>query len=288
MKLTTLTLLLFCSSVWAQQPDYNRLKADAEKFYSEKSYAKAYELYQQAEGLKLPAAEVRWVSFRLGDTQWRAEAASNTSDSTKFDQARERLEALVRDARRTEDQDRVWVEVQGSLGDFWWRQNVQNWSEAWPHYQKAFDWWGGQRVSEEARARYLQLVWKAVHPPGVEHYYGSYYGNYLPPEILDNAIKLAQDPNDQARAHYYLANQLRMVGEMDQRQRIPEELEAALKAGKGSEWYDDSLYFYGEWMATSGNITQDDNGQWQQTPDYNKALQLFRRLVSEFKKGESR
>ncbi|HUE84081.1 MAG TPA: alpha-2-macroglobulin family protein [Pyrinomonadaceae bacterium] len=118
--------------------------------------------------------------------------------------------------------------------------------------------------------------------------YRSYYGNALPLEILENAIKIARNPNDKARAHYYLATRLRPSGEWHQKQRVPDELEAALKSGKTSDWYDDALYFYAEWMATVGRITQTETGEWQQQADFLKALQLFRRLTSEFKKGESR
>ena len=45
---------------------------------------------------------------------------------------------MVRDVKRIEDRDRVWVEVQESLGDFHWtRANQQNWGVAWPYYQSA-------------------------------------------------------------------------------------------------------------------------------------------------------
>ena len=50
----------------------------------------------------------------------------------------------MRDVQRTEDKDRLWVEVQESLGDFWWtRRNQQNWGQAWQYYQPALDWWAG-------------------------------------------------------------------------------------------------------------------------------------------------
>src|SRR5258707_14349890 len=88
--LATLTLLFFATVTFGQQADYSRIKAEAERFYAEKSYSKAYELYQQAANIKLPPDDARWVSFRLADTQWRAESATTTPDSTKFDQAREK------------------------------------------------------------------------------------------------------------------------------------------------------------------------------------------------------
>ncbi len=289
MKLTILTLLILCTVTFAQQPDYGSLKAQAEKLYAEQSYAKSYELYKQAEGLKLSATDARWVAFRVADTLWRSEAATESADSTKFEQTHEKLDLLVRDLKRPDQQDRIWVEVQESLADFsWTRRSPQNWGEAWPHYQKAFEWWAGQSDLKTARGRYLQLFWKTVAPPWMEMYYGGYYGNVLPLEILENAIRIAQDPKDQARAHYYLASRFRQSGDWEQRQRVQEELEDALKPGKSTDWYDDALYSYADWMENTGQIAQLDSGEWRQAPDYTKALHLFRRLLSEFKKSDTR
>jgi len=69
---------------------------------------------------------------------------------------------------------------------------------------------------------------------------------------------------------------------------VPEEFEAALKAGKQSDWYDDALFHYAEWMNSNGTVRQLDDGQWQQEADYVKALEQFRRITSEFRKGETR
>ena len=59
-------------------------------------------------------------------------------------------------------------------------------------------------------------------------------------------------------------------------------------AGKQTEWYDDALFHYADWMNSHGIVRQLDDGQWQQQPDYVKALELYRRLVREFAKGETR
>jgi alpha-2-macroglobulin len=291
MKLitTTLTLLILCVSASAQQNDYGRLKNEAEKLYAEHSYAKAYELYKQAGSLKLSPGDTRWVAFRTADTLWRSEAASSTADTTKFDEAREQLDRLVRDIKRPEEKDRVWAEVHESLADFSWsRQSYQNWGEAWPHYQIAFDWWSGQSDLETARQRYLQLLWKTLSPPWMELYNGYYYGNNIPLDILENGLRIAKHENDRARLHFYIGNRFRQGGDWEQRQRVPDEFEAALKPGKTTDWYDDALYFYGEWMQNTGIITQSDTGEWRQEPDYTKALQLFTRLVNEFSKGDTR
>src|SRR5262249_2110717 len=151
-----------------------------------------------------------------------------------------------------------------------------DWNQAWPHYQQALDWWAGQSNLDAARQRYLQLFWKAIAPPWMDSYYGSYYGNAIPLEVFENAVRIARDQNDQARAHYYLASRLRQSGEWELRQRVPDELEAAVKGGKNNDWYDDALYFYAEWMENTGTITQQDSGEWRQEPDYAKALQAFR------------
>jgi uncharacterized protein YfaS (alpha-2-macroglobulin family) len=288
-KIATLIILIICVTAQGQQPDYDRLKAEAEKFYNEKSYARALELYEKAGAMKLSPAEARWVEFRRADTLWRAEAASNSSDTTKLDQSREKLAALVQ-LKSDDERDRVSAEAEESLGDFWWaRRNAQNWGEAWPHYQKALDWWAGERDLETARERYLQIVWKAVAPSWAdERYYPGSYGNLPPQEVLENAVRIAQRPYDKARAHFYLASGLRQYGEWEQRQRVPQEFEDALQSGKSSDWYDDALYQYGEWLASTGRITQTDDGQWQQQPDYVRALELFRRVVTEYKKGETR
>ena len=50
-------------------------------------------------------------------------------------------------------------------GDYFWsRRNMTDWSQAWPHYQNALDWWAGTADIELARARYLKIVWTCAHP----------------------------------------------------------------------------------------------------------------------------
>ncbi len=295
-----MTLRIFAVAAWvgfafqmpgALPPEYEKLKTDAEKLYSERSFALTHEAYQKAASMQLPAEEKRWVEFRLADTQWRAQASTQTADTTKLDQARQQLESMVRDLTREDQRDRIWAEVEESLGDYHWiRRNNNNWGAAWPYYQQALDWWAGSADIGLARERYLSIVWRIARPPDVQPYY-SYgaWGNYLPIDIVENALKISQTDDDKAHAHYLLAMTLRMQGgDWDQRARVPEEFEAALKAGKKTEWYDDALYQYAEWMQSQGRAVQAKDGTWHQEPDYVKALELFRRLVTEFAKGETR
>ncbi|MFO1514229.1 MAG: MG2 domain-containing protein [Verrucomicrobiota bacterium] len=291
MKLRLIALLIFAvflNSFAALPPEYESLKADAEKLYAEGSFAKAHELYARAMVMSnITSNEARWVWFRNYDTQWRSAAATQTTDTTKLDAAREALEKMVRDVKRAEDKDRVWVEVEESLGDFHWtRRNNHDWSAAWPHYQQSLNWWAGARDIELARTRYLAIVRRAAKPP--QEQYG-YWGTQMGLDVLENFLKIAKSENDQAYAHFLIAMTIRnQGGDWERRARVPEEFEVAIKIGKSTDWYDDALYNYAEWMASQGRAVPLADGNWQQQPDYPKALELFRRLVSEFSKGETR
>jgi len=287
---TTAGLLFLTIHSWAASPDFEALKADAEKQYAEGSYALAHETYAKVPLADLAPTDKRWVEFRLADTQWRSQAGTQTADTTKLDEARHQLEVLIRDITRVEDHDRIWAEVHESLGDYFWtRRNNNNYGEAWPHYQQALDWWAGAADIEVARNRYLKMVWTMARPPGVEryYYYGS-WGNMISADILENAVKISQNDNDKAHAHYLLAMTLRQQGDQDQRSRVPDEFEAAIKLGQKTDWYDDALYNYAEWMLSYGNVIPLAEGGWRQEPNYVKALELFRQLVKEFSKGETR
>jgi alpha-2-macroglobulin len=277
--------------VSAQQPDYPQVKARAEQEYAAGSYARAYETYAKVSKTGLAPAEARWVDFRLADTSWRAQAGSTTSDPTRFDQAEKQLEELIRLADKDDERDLVWAESHESLGDFFWtRRDQMNWGPAWPHYQQALDWWAGQPEIDRARARYLRIVFKAAEPQHAnEYYFYTYYGNYIPLDVLENALKISVQDNDQVHLHFLIAMTMRTTGgDWETRERIPDEFEAALKAGKKSDWYDDALFYYAEWMGSNGTVRQTAPGQWQQEPDYVKAIELYRRLIREFAKGETR
>ena len=279
------TLIVF-SAPQSASP-YQEVKAQAEQLYAEGSYQRAHALFRQAGELDLPASEARWISFRLADSQWRAQAATETYDTTQLEEARRQLEALITDPQQP---DSISAEVRQSLGDFWWvRRNSKNWGSAWTHYQKALAWWADSKDIETARRRYLDIVW-TISEPGWEdsyYYYGS-YGNYLPLEILENVLKIAQSDQDRGHARYLVAMTLRNQGDYRQRQRVGREFEAALAGDSANPWYDDSLFHYAQWMTTSGDVTLNENGQWIQQPDYVRALTLFRRLIEEFPKGETR
>jgi alpha-2-macroglobulin len=289
ISITAFLLLIF--NALAQEPDYSQLKLEAERQYAQGSYQRANETYARVDKSKLSVSESRWVDFRLADTSWRAHAATTTADTTKFEVAQKQLEELIRKVDKEEDRDLVWAEAHESLGDLFWTRIAQmNWPTAWPHYQQALDWWAGQRDLDLARERYLKIVFKVARPNVGEYYVYNYYGNYLPLDVLENALKIASNPNERTHLHFLIAMTMRYMGAGDiaTRQRVPDEFEEALKAGRQTDWYDDALFYYAQWISSVGTVRPLEDGQWQQRPDYVKALELYRRLVREFSKGETR
>lgn len=284
--------LCFCfalTALLAQKSSYEDLKASAEKYFEEGSYKRAQELYTQAAALKLSPSQKRWVDFRLADTRWRSQAATETADPTEYENAKSQLHALLAETKRTEDRDQLWAEIQESLGDFHWMpRDSKDWGSAWTYYQQALDWWAGSEEIDTARTRYLRIVWKMAEPDyATDYYYFGYYGNSIPIDVLENALKIAQNKEDQTRMHYLMAMSLRNQGGQNL-ERISEEFEEALKAGRKNDWYDDALFHYAEWMMNSGRFMENEDGSWRQEPDFPKALELYRRLRKEFAKGETR
>src|SRR5688500_19952817 len=93
LSIAVFAFLLFDAA--AHQSDYSQLRTAAETEYSQRSYQRAYDLYAQIDKSKLTASELRWVEFRLADTLWRADVATQSSDNTKIEEARKQLKELI-------------------------------------------------------------------------------------------------------------------------------------------------------------------------------------------------
>lgn len=249
------TMLLSLAAAQSQTPGaYVSLKASAEREYAEKSFRRAHELYEQAAKLALPADERRWVDFRLADTTLRAAAAGGQDDRQDLETALRTLRELVANTAH----DEIWAAASESLGDF---ENNQQ------HYLAALDFWAGSSDLPLARRRYLDIVWKMArdHEPW-----------NVPRNVLVNATRIAETTEDRARSRYLLARQLMSEGTPDSIERALELFEEVIALGKKSEFYDDALF------AAASMLSQRD-----EDADYPKALELFRRLVNEYARGES-
>ncbi|HEX7860242.1 MAG TPA: alpha-2-macroglobulin family protein [Verrucomicrobiae bacterium] len=278
---------VFLVQVLSPAASLNPRFAEAERLYREGSYKQAHNEYQKLAGDLGNSEDRRWVDFRLVETAARAEAASQNADDSAFRAAEQNLRKFVDDNARI---DRVRAEALEALGDIHWfgRNNQYNWHPAWQHYQQALDFWAGSTNLTYAAERYWSIIQKASQPPRVQpYYYYGHFGNYIPLPVLENALKIARNEDERARAHFMIAMTLRSGGSWEQRFRIPHHFEESLRLKKDTNWYDDALYHYGEWMASQGTGVQDENGNWTFHPNYTKALEVFRRLTNEFRQGET-
>jgi uncharacterized protein YfaS (alpha-2-macroglobulin family)/tetratricopeptide (TPR) repeat protein len=274
----------------AGQDDYEALRRRAEAHVAERSYTLAKRLYEEAARLDLDADQERWVGFRLADTTWRAQAASEQSDDTESARAEARLRELVAARDRPEDQDRVWAEAHESLGAYSWsRPRGRNWGGGWPHFQRALEWWAASSDIETARRRYLDIVFEVALPTWDEYQWNrGVYAGSVPRQVLENAVEIAVDEADVARAHFLLGMHYVQSGQnLSYRGRAERELGAVLELGKRSEWYDDALYRLGDRLQNVGRPSRNEHGGWTWKRDYKGALALFRRLLREFEKGET-
>lgn len=278
--MSLISLLLSLLFAMAQAP----LIQQADASYAEKSFERAHQLYEEAAKLELAAEERRWVELRLADTAWRSDAASPDFDPTKREAARAAIEELIR--KSGDDHDRVWAEAQEALGDLHWSHPyAQDQGRAQQHYGAALDWWAASRDIPAARKRYLAIVWRLAKPPqwgdAAENPYA------VPREVLVNAVQIAETAQDRAHARYLLAAQMLNDGQPASAERAFEHLEAILRDGRKTPYYDDALFAYASRLASNGAVVVLDDGRTTWRPDYTKALELFRRLVAEFPRGES-
>ena len=265
-------------------PDgYEALRKKAEASYAEKSFRIAHDLYEQAAKLDLPPEEKRWVAFRLADTAWRSDAASPSPDPTTREQSRAALQKFLDESK--DDHDRLWAEAQESLGDAE-SGNQYGYGGGDDNYLAALDWWAGSADLDLARGRYLELVWKLIRSRS--RYNGSFEdGSGVPREVLVNAVAIAQTTQDRDRARYHLAVQYLAESTPQSIERGYELLDLVIADGRQSEWYDDALFAYGSALERAGNVVVTE-GNAALRQNYVRALELFRRIVKEFQKSETR
>ena len=270
--------------------DYEALKREAEALFASGGYERARRLYERADGMELDGFEERWVDFRLADCAWRAAASSDNPDTTDVERAAKALDELLRRYERPEDRDRVWAEIQESKGDYHWaHRNWANYGGAWPWYSQALDWWAGSADLELARERYLGIVFRMARPGWFRSSWSyGYYGNWIDEAVLQNAVEIAVEPEDEARARFYLALSLKRYGDWSRRQRVVELLEHVVDQGPSTETYDDALFELAQWYEQVGHVRIDENGSYSTERDYVRAVELYRRLLGEFEQGETR
>ncbi|HEY7161937.1 MAG TPA: MG2 domain-containing protein, partial [Acidobacteriota bacterium] len=61
-----------------------------------------------------------------------------------------------------------------------------------------------------------------------------------------------------------------------------------MKPGKSTEWHDDALFNYAQWLSQTGRMVKNADGSWRNEPDFKRALELYRQLTTQYAKGETR
>ncbi|MEO8378881.1 MAG: MG2 domain-containing protein [Acidobacteriota bacterium] len=255
---------------------YVRLKADAEREYAEKSFLRAHEVYEQAAKLELTPEDRRWVEFRLAETTLRADVANPDNDPSARTAARAALEQLI--AKSPDDEMRA--EMNEALGDlFFTHPYERNQGAAQQRYAAALEFWAGSSDLPRARRRYLDIVWKLAEQNE---------GWYVPRAALVNAVTLAETPEERAHARYLLAQQYLREGNPQSIERGMELLPEVIAIGKKSEYYDDALYLYAVSLANGRDFVSGVGEDEQPTANYTKALEFYRRILTELEPEETR
>ena len=263
-------LILSIATAAPTDPSYDALRREGERFYAEKSFSRAHEVYQQAAKLTLSDEDRRWVTMRLAVTALRA--------GIGYEHAVYRAVELL---AAEENHDRAWAEANEAFADFQTDARGRGRHQALPYYLAALDWWAGSSEIELARQRYLAIVWKLTAEQRNRY--------AIPREVLVNAVEIAQTSNDRARARYLLAQHLFAEGRPESIERGIEHLELIIAEGKKTEWYDDALFGAGQHLSQEhGQMRVMTTGEVDYTTDYVRALEYFRRIVREFTPAESR
>jgi alpha-2-macroglobulin len=250
----------------------------AQKLYNEKSFQAALEIYKSIQAdseQKLLSA--RDLQFRIADCQWRAWKTSPTEDPTIPEKAIAELQKLA-DA---ELHDEIYANANVSIGDYHFQPYFNpDQGETLPYYQKALDFWAASSDMEKARTKYLEIVFKFFPTEN--------YNSPAPLEIIDRALEIAKSKNDKARLHYLAAISLRFHGgDTRQQQRLKLEYQQAIELGKGTDWHDDALFHYADFLENHGSLKILENGSSQWEPDYVEALKVYRQFVELYPKGKS-
>jgi alpha-2-macroglobulin len=267
------TLILSAAAAFPPQSaetPYEALKREGERYYAEKSFSRAHEVYQQAAKLDLPELERRWVTMRIAASALRA-AISPTAV------AQATLDKIVADPNH----DRVWAEANEALGDARFdghgRRDLHG---AISYFTNALDWWAGSSDLELARRRYLEIFWKIAGD------IGNVYA--VPRELIVNAVTIARTPEDRAHARFLLATQLQQEGQPESLERALEHYEAIIAEGKKTEWYDDALFGAAQLLSQERIVQVTGSGEIEYTSDYVRALEYLRRIVNEFTSSQTR
>lgn len=266
----------------------------AERLFDEGSYQFALEAYQRIPDGDLIGQQdaLRWLAFRRLDARWRAGGGSRPTDPGVTDELWTQLERLISDREGQTEPNPMDAAMLESAGDFWWVSRFRrDWQRAWSYYEKALDMWAQSPDLSSAREHYLAIIWKASRPSDVHRYYvyGG-FGNIIPVRTLENAVRIAETPEDVAHANYLLARSIQSLHGLSEftYERTQRAFQQATAGNEKHLWLDDALAQYAQWLSHQGKPVREDNGQWSFRSDYPAAVRIWQKLLDLYSREETR
>jgi uncharacterized protein YfaS (alpha-2-macroglobulin family) len=267
---------------------FEETKTKAEAFFQEKSYAQARELYSGYDG-ELTETQQAWVRFRISDLSWRMALSSDQQDHTILNTQRGELLKMIQEWKGQEEKKSQLIDVYSSLGEsYWGHGNEYNWHQAQQYYLEAIQLLSGMEYSEAYRLKFLEIIHQPLLYDSKRYYHS---GALWPLEQAEHAVGLAKSPDEVAMTHFHLAKALQQQGIQNTpsgHERVRAAYVTAIEGGRKTEWYDDVLMSAGQFMEHYGTIKEVAAAQYQLLPSYKEALKLYRMILKEFKKEESR
>ena len=273
--------------VAAIQEDFDSVRARAEAHFAKGAFALAGAEYAKLDPASLDPEQARWVVFRRADCLWRAKIGERGTNEADLGKAQADLERVVDGPEGEEGRDTVWVEACASLAEL--LDETAGLRTALPRYQAALDHWARSSDIETARRRYLDLVARlGMGSEEPRTWVLRARARTIPIKILREAARIAVEPDDRARAQYFLALAYAERGrDLTVRGRAERAWRAVLELGKGVPFYDAALFDLADHLESTGRPERSEGGELVFQPDYAEALTLYRRLLEEFEQGES-
>ncbi len=270
---------------------FSKATAEADRLWAKGAFELARELYAKlAAQLDEGSPERAFAEFRELDSQWRSLSKADRIDSGKLQQALQQLEALATAREQVEGRDRLWAEMQESLGDFHWdRERTWRYDDAQANYEAALDYWGAARDVERARRRFLDILFRIAAPswsPEPTRY--GQNNNWISFERLRQATEIAREPRDRAFAAYLLAaTAVRSSQSPNTDQRALRAFEELAEMPADLGFRDLALHLEGTWLLGRGLWIRDEEGNPTRQTEPIQALAKFRELTDQFSAGTS-
>lgn len=257
----------------------------AEAYYADGSYALALPLFEKALAATTSGTpEYDWLKYRVADTRWRTVSGDGPVERETLDNARKELNVLADAIDRNAQGLRpplLWARIMESLGDSWLQtldQNTILTPQAWPYYDRALNWWASSTDVDQARQEYLNIVWRVSNLNGDDlRAFLSYRWNPVPAQVYVNALRIATDPEDRARAAFLLA--AAQTGNLNQAE-IGHMLAGVIPRLEGTAWYGALVFQYARWLETVGEVRYDEDGNPVRQPDYAGAVEWYERFLA--------